>query len=170
MRRVILDWMPDYDIAENGEVRRITPAKTRGNIPYVVNGNTYRGYTRVKLMMPNGKKRCLSVHRLVCEAFHGAPPSRKHHAAHFDGDPQNNHYSNLRWATAKENVGDDRTRHNRHPAGERNGRSVLNWTLVKRIRSEFTGAYGEASRLARKYGLSNSAMRSVLTGEHWRDG
>jgi len=168
MRRIILPWLPDYDISEDGEVRRITPAKTRGAVPYVIKGgDNGKGYLRVKLSLPDGSKRGFIVSHLVCEAFHGPKPEASMHCAHWDGDASNNRYTNLRWATAKENVGDDRLRHGRTPRGERNGRCKLTAQQVKEMRGRYTGKYGQAESLAREYGLSSSATHSILKGGNW---
>ena len=44
------------------------------------------------------------IHRLVCEAFHGPPPSGKPIVIHIDEDAKNNKPENLRWGTQKENL------------------------------------------------------------------
>ena len=168
MKRVILEWLPDYDIAENGEVRRITPAKTRGETPYVVHGSDDgRGYRRVKLMLPDGSKKKLMVASLVCEAFHGPKPDPAMHCAHWDGNSQNNNFQNLRWATPKENVGDDRIRHGRTPRGSKNGRCRVTERQVIEMRKKYNGNHGEVASIAREYGLSRSATFSILKGINW---
>jgi hypothetical protein len=43
------------------------------------------------------------VHRVVCEAFHGAPPTEKHTVDHIDGNRLNNHKDNLCWLPMSEN-------------------------------------------------------------------
>lgn len=53
------------------------------------------------------------VHRFICMAFHGAPEATGLHAAHRDGNNQNNHPDNLYWATIAEN-NRDILRHGRH--------------------------------------------------------
>lgn len=45
----------------------------------------------------------IKVHRAVCEAFHGPPPSALHIVLHLDEDGLNNVPANLRWGTRKEN-------------------------------------------------------------------
>jgi hypothetical protein len=44
------------------------------------------------------------VARLVCEAFHGAPPASGAVVMHLDENAANNRASNLAWGTQKENL------------------------------------------------------------------
>lgn len=44
------------------------------------------------------------VHRLVCTAFHGAPPHKDAVVIHKDEDATNNSAANLKWGTQKENL------------------------------------------------------------------
>jgi len=44
------------------------------------------------------------IHRLVCEAFHGSPPSDKPIVIHINENALDNRPSNLRWGTQKENL------------------------------------------------------------------
>lgn len=46
----------------------------------------------------------MKIHRLVCEAFHGAPPDDKPYVIHIDEDAHNNRPENLRWGSQKENL------------------------------------------------------------------
>ena len=57
-----------------------------------------KGYRRVGI-----DRKCLLVHRLICEAFHGACPSGKFQVDHLDRNPSNNRPGNLRWVTPSEN-------------------------------------------------------------------
>lgn len=60
------------------------------------------GYLRVGLSNGNGKPKTLSVHRLVCQAFH-KNPENKPSVNHIDENKVNNTASNLEWCTVKEN-------------------------------------------------------------------
>lgn len=61
------------------------------------------GYKFVVLQV-NGKQKWIGVHRLVCCAFHGAPPSPNHQPDHINGNKSDNRPENLEWVTPKENV------------------------------------------------------------------
>jgi hypothetical protein len=89
---------------------------------------------------------------------------------HLDGNPANNRLENLAWGTDKEN-GQDRIRHGRKSGGrgESNGRALLTEDIVRQIRREAPGLrkYGRATSLAKKFGVSPSAIRFVLDGKNW---
>ena len=44
------------------------------------------------------------VHRLICEAFNGAPPTPDHIVLHRDEDASHNRPGNLKWGTQVENA------------------------------------------------------------------
>jgi len=58
------------------------------------------------MIRPNGctKQFTAKVHRLVCEAFHGAPPFAGAVVIHLDEDAMNNRADNLKWGTQLENM------------------------------------------------------------------
>lgn len=118
----------------------------------------------------NGVQSAVTVGRLVCEAFHGPPPTPDHVAAHKDNDAFNNHADNLRWETRQAVA--TRT-HGGKPQpstqGERHPAAVLTWDRVRAIRREY--AHGAASKpqLARRYGVHESTIHLVITGKTWRD-
>ena len=89
---------PDYEASEFGEIRN----RRTGRILKPCTPDRYAQLTLYR----NAEPSLVHVHRAVCEAFYGAPPTSKHHAAHTDGDRTRNRADNLRWATAKENEAD----------------------------------------------------------------
>jgi hypothetical protein len=58
----------------------------------------------------HGRTHTRRVHKLVAEAFLGAPPFMGAQVAHNDGNPFNNRLSNLRWTSGQDNQ-HDRKRH-----------------------------------------------------------
>lgn len=49
------------------------------------------------------KRKLHAVHRLICEAFHGACPPGKCQVDHINRGPSNNRPENLRWVSQSEN-------------------------------------------------------------------
>jgi len=120
-----------------------------------------RGYRKVSVFGKN-----LEIHRLICLAFHGLPPSEKHHAAHWDDDKANNVASNLRWATPKENA-EDRLRNGLQARGEQISTGRLDEERVLAIRAEYNGNYGHGAVLAKKYNVGHNAIMAIVRRNSW---
>lgn len=63
------------------------------------------GY-RVLTLVGGGRRYKTSVHRLICLAIHGEPPTPQHQVRHLNGDCSDNRPENLRWGTVTENQRD----------------------------------------------------------------
>lgn len=68
-----------------------------------------------------------AVHRLVAETFYGRSDS---FVLHNDGNCKNNHISNLRYGTQKENMA-DKTKHKTTAKGERHGMTKFKYDHAK---------------------------------------
>lgn len=66
-------------------------------------GGKDRNYMCVKVRNGGGTYLRDYIHRLVAEHFIGPCPEDGMVVNHIDGDPFNNHVSNLEWATSSEN-------------------------------------------------------------------
>lgn len=112
--------------------------------------------------------RLMLVHRLVCKAFHGQPPSPNHEVAHFNGVRTDNAAKNLRWATRKENAFDKR-RHGTHrfAFGEHAGRAVLTTEQVREIR-RLLGDGQRQSALAERFGVARTTISAIGNSYNWR--
>lgn len=110
-----------YEVSNKGRVRSLDFAwgnpltgglsKHKGKLLTPVDSG--KGYLRVYIV---GKR--VSVHRLVCEAFHGTQPPEKPYVLHGDGNPQNNYANNLRWGTQVENELDKKLHGRNHEANK----------------------------------------------------
>jgi hypothetical protein len=105
-----VSWLPNYQISEFGDCRRVKVRQKHGVYRRLRGTLDREGYRKFKLTMPDGSKLYRYAHRLCCEAFWGPPTESDLHTAHWDGNKLNNYYRNLRWATPLEN-GADRARH-----------------------------------------------------------
>lgn len=160
-----LDWLPGYEISENGDVRRVAtipyhpPQKLRGTINL---GYRYFG------VLVNGRMRNKAAHRLVCEAWHGPPPFKGAHAAHGNGQRCDNRYTNLRWATPKQNAA-DRVQHGTHLRGAASPNAKLDWATVREIRQARTGQRGEICEISRRFGVPQVTISRILRGVRWKE-
>lgn len=179
---------PDYAVSSEGRVKRAVP-DWRGRNGTILKQRTDR-YAHVTLYRDK-KPSLVLVHRLVCAAFHGAPPSSAHHAAHNDGTSTNNHARNLRWATPSENEADKvahgtslagrpsvvpverrpcGARHGRHTKpeatarGERVGRAKLTEAQVIAIRAD----QRLAREIAEDLGVTRALIQMIKTNKIWR--
>lgn len=132
---------------------------------------TKKGHLRVELTpypLPHGnggRPKKFYVHVLVLELFVGHRPEGME-ACHTDGNPTNNHVSNLRWDTPQGNWA-DRKRHGRGCEGEKNpGGGKLTTSEVEAIRTR--RADGELLRnLAADFGVSTAMISKITRGEAW---
>jgi len=95
---------PNYLIYDDGRVWSKPRKDSRGcqvKGGFLKHVKTHAGYHRVYLWR-DGKGKYVPVSRLV--AIHYIPnPENKPEVDHIDRDKDNNHISNLRWATKQEN-------------------------------------------------------------------
>lgn len=156
-----LEWAPNYEFSNLGRVRRTTaaPGTYAGKI---MSQSMANGYRQLNLSLPE-KVASKKVHRLVCEAFHGPPPTVFHQTAHQDGDRTNNRADNLRWATPVENSADDLVNGVR-PMGEAHPLAKITEADAELIRSE---ASALIARFAEQFGITRGQVRNIMSGKAW---
>lgn len=108
MWRPVVGWEDLYEVSDHGRVRsldRIGRLGASGSRKY--KGRVLRpianelNYQKVSLCRDRHHE-IRRIHRLVLEAFIGpCPPGME--TRHRDGDPANNHLTNLRWGTKTDN-------------------------------------------------------------------
>ena len=167
----------EYQVNKDGRVRsvdRYVEMMNRGT-PYkrffrggeLIPQKNSKGYFRVYIQ---GKM--YFVHRLVAETF-----MPNHHESfdtvnHKDGNPLNNHVSNLEWCTRKmncqhaHNIG----LHANQAKGERSPFAKLKeddvrWILDNCVKRCPT--YG-LKPLAKKFGVSSQTIKNIVDGKKWK--
>jgi hypothetical protein len=154
-----------------------------------------KGYTREQVYKQvnfklNGKLKKYSVHRLVALAF--IPnPDNKPEVNHIDGNPSNNHISNLEWVTASENllhayrigliVISDEHRKRASELGKRTGKitAKINNKLKRKLTFEQAqeikllynnGKSGISQRqLAKKYKVDQKVIVSIVKERSYKE-
>ena len=116
--RDVPGWEGYYQVSDTGIVRSVDRLVTTSDDRQVWYDSQIlkqyiqdSGHHRVTLHK-NGKSTLRMVSTLVLEAFVGERPDSRMESLHGDGNPSNNHFSNLRWGTSQENK-HDTTRHGR---------------------------------------------------------
>lgn len=162
---------PGYQVSSLGRVQSFKRGGLFGKIlsPSV---SKRSGRSMVTMHM-EGKPHWRLVARLVCQSFHGAPPTKRHQAAHGDGNTSNDTKENLSWKTPKENC-EDRTRHGRTVMGTKHHAAILTERKVIKIREKHAAmktagnGYGANKSLAEKYGVSIWVIEDVVYRRKWR--
>jgi HNH endonuclease/NUMOD1 domain/NUMOD4 motif len=111
-----------------------------------------KGYASIKLNNENFK-----VHVLVLKLFEGDYPEDmiNPQVHHIDSNPSNNHISNLKWVTSKENI------ELSYEIGERNTYPIIRYDLnMKKI-----ATYKSCSEAAKILGISYQAIYKCCIGE-----
>jgi hypothetical protein len=103
-------------------------------------------------------KKHRTVHSLVAEAFIGERPDGLM-IRHIDDNPKNNHYSNLCYGTALDNM-KDRIRNSGTFGGEKNWYAKLTNEQVKEIRSKALNGVSHVE-IAREYGVNPSNVSHI---------
>lgn len=102
----IIEYEGLYEVSSFGRVKRLARKtwNNNHNKDIIMSAKPdKKGYSRFKLTKINGDIRLIQIHRLVCGAFH-PNPENKPCVNHIDGNPKNNHYTNLEWVTYSENA------------------------------------------------------------------
>lgn len=127
--------------------------------PYSTRGNGY-GQTG-----PRTKR--LLVHRVVCEAVYGPPPTPEHQAAHSCGKGRQGcvNPKHLRWATREENER-DKIEHGTVMRGEKNGFSKLTEDQIHQILS-LKGSQSQR-KIASQFDISQCHVWRIHNNAAWK--
>lgn len=155
--------VPGFDFLEvtcDGRVRKYD-RKYPKRLPVEVSPVIYKsGYYEVKY----GGRR-VRLHRLVCLAFHGEPPSGSNLALHKDDNRSNNHIDNLYWGNYSDNA-KDAYANKKLKAGQDHPNAKLTWAAVVALRADAEHISRHAD-IAAKYGVSKALVQRILAGKAW---
>lgn len=121
-----------------------------------------RGYLKVYLQA-NGKAFSFHVHRLVLLAFSGPCPAGME-ACHYDGNPINNYFHNLRWDTPQNNCVDTKRHGSRK--GVKNGNAKLTETQVAQIRDLAVQGHPQ-SNIGKIFSASRLTISAIVLRRNW---
>lgn len=126
-------------------------------------GNHYRYVT----LSRDGRPHRMTLHSIVARAFIGESPAPGMQVCHIDGDKTNNHFTNLRWDTAKANS-EDRVRHGQQVCGVDSRQAKFSEDDVRaiRMRNENGESYESIGRDLKVWATTISAICRRQTWKH----
>jgi|SRR5882672_2041652 len=157
----LLKFADEYAVSRDGRIRRVKASRGRF-LGRELKAGLNAGYPMVTICK-DGKSYSRKVANLVCEAFHGPKPSPKHQVAHNNGNKADSTASNLRWATAKDNIADKEI-HGTKTDGEKHWNAVLTESQVLEIRRDCR----IRRNIAEDYGVSVHTITDVQQRKSWR--
>jgi hypothetical protein len=153
-----------YEVSNLGRVRRAGRVRKLVTAP--------NGYPMVT-MSHRGRRWGNTVHRMVCEAFHGPADGRV--VRHKDNDRGNPREDNLEWGSRADNEA-DKHRHGTMRTGERHHMSRLSDEQVAALRDRAARRdlrYGQTrlfvEREAKSLGVSVGCVRDIIYGNRRND-
>jgi len=145
-----------YQVSNFGNVINTTTNKIKSQC---INKKDNRPFLA---LWKNNKCKICRPHRLVLEAFVGKCPEGME-GCHNDGNAFNNHLSNLRWDTPKNNHA-DKIKHGTTNRGERCGTAKLTLEQVQAIRKD-----DRLQRIiAKEYNIAESMISRIKNGKRWQ--
>ena len=145
-----------YEVSDFGNVRSIKTGKLKKQTIDKFDGRPYL------CLHKNSKPKQVRPHTLVLEAFVSKRPENME-CCHNDGNHQNNHLSNLRWDTSKNNHA-DKVKHGTTNRGERCGNAKLTLEQVRAIRLDT-----RLQRIiAQEYNIAESMISRIKNGVRWK--
>lgn len=144
-----------YQVSNFGNVKSLNYHRTK-NEKFLTGKIDKDGY-RVILLSRNQKKKSVSVHRLVAEAF--IPNlNNKPEVNHKDRDKQNNVVSNLEWVTSFEN-----TQHCIRSGRKTHKKPVLQFTK----NNEFIASWDSIAEASLSTGIKHSNISACCNKRKW---
>lgn len=159
-----------YQVSNVGQVRSLDRVDNRGykQKGRTVKPSTSKGYQNAHLCKLS-KYTTISIHRLVALAFISNPDNRPQ-VNHIDGNKQNNHISNLEWATAKENINHAWDNGLSNHSGENHTLSKLTEDDVRFIRDNYNPDMPEFGQkaLAEKFSVKQPVISKIVHRKSWK--
>lgn len=154
-----VSFAPGYFVSEHGDLF----STLLGSMKRLKRKIDHHGYYRYRIKIGDKRKdKC--VHSLVISAFVGPRPEGKE-CAHVDGDKLNNHYTNLKWVTHKENES-----HKQVHGTKVYGEKITNSKLLESDISVILGLLSNGvpcSKIALHYGVSRVTIQFIKTRKNW---
>ncbi len=106
------------------------------------------------------------IHRLVCLAFHGLPPSNEYVASHFNGIRDDNRPENLLWETQEDNL-KRKVKHGNYDGGYLNSRAKITKEILQEIRNLLSSGKYTHEVIGKRFGLNRVFITKIKNGHRY---
>lgn len=169
--RAVIGYEGVYEVSSEGRVKRLSGFRNAGHGRMAkVSERIWPGYldSQGYYSVNLGRARKTTVHRLVCEAFHGTAPQGKTQVAHYDGTKTNNRADNLRWADWLDNRADGK-RLGEVKTDQHHPRAKLTTDDVRAIRARHETGDVSGRQIAREFGIAHEHARRIMRRQLWKN-
>jgi HNH endonuclease len=174
----ILHEFPDYEVSNDGRVRRLTLGSNMKAGTLLRVGMSPKGYPKYGLTSPSGERVTRNAHTLVAAEFLPPAPAPRMLVLHEDDNRLNCRDTNLKWGTHKNNTA-DAIRNNRLALGESHPCTVKPWTRPRgsahssaKLTENSVRAILADSRcapeIAREMGVDSALIYRIKAGKIWK--
>ncbi len=146
-----------YEISNLGRIRKCNILKT----------SLRKGYPSLSLSI-GGKKKGITIHRLVAKAF--VPnPNGEENVNHINGKKRDSRATNLEWCSHGYNLIHARETGLINTFGENHPSAKLTWKKVKEIRSLCKIGKETQVKIAKKFGVTSATISAIKNGYIWNN-
>jgi hypothetical protein len=169
---------PDYEISNDGRLRRLTAGSNTKAGAHIRAGMVSDGYPKYGLTRPDGRRVYRNAHRLVAAEFLEPEPFPGALVLHDDDDRLNCRDTNLKWGTHVGNV-DDAKRNGRWELGSEHSSARKPWTRprgsthtsAKLTETSVRAILADgrtAPEIARELGVDSALIYRIKKGVVWK--
>ena len=155
-----------YEVNENSQIRTLMRRNKR-ILKHAIREDYFHHF--VNITDSKGIRKKKYIHIAALEAFVSLRPEGKE-GLHNDGNPYNNHISNLRWGTHSENMQDSIKHGTFYFVGQKGSKhphAILNESKVMKIKKLFLDKSITRKQIADKYGVCASTIDYIKSGKLW---
>ena len=152
-----------YSVTEDGKILNKDGKELSIKIRKEPKSSFSRAYVQLYI---NTKTRHFTLARVVAEVF---IPNALNlpQVNHKDGNPLNNHYSNLEWVTQSDNIKHAIKTGLKKMLGEQNSSSKLSYKIAEEIRNIYKTEKISIRTLAIRYNVSYTTIRYIINNKTW---
>ncbi len=155
----------DYFISDHGRIKSVHKTTGRESL---LKGSITGGFRTLNLRLLGNKNAAVYLHKFIAEHFLEKDDEEQTFVIHKDGDKNNNHFTNLRWATQRE-LTDWQIEQGVYDLNNRKLSPLTKMTeaKVRLLKKRLKEGKTKKKILARSFGITTMQVSRIASGENW---